>query len=215
MFSLVIQQQNFLLLPQKAMFWEQKKMLILSDVHFGKTGHFRKAGIAIPQKVFEHDIFRLLDLIQQFKPIELVIVGDLFHSHQNKEHNAVAKFRKDVKHVKFTLVKGNHDILDKQWYKDQDITVAEDFYTIDNVVFVHEPLAQQENHTALFTISGHVHPSVKLAGKGKQAISLPCFYVTAQEIILPAFGNFTGSFAVQKNKKNRILAIANNSIIEF
>ena len=30
------------------MFWEEEKALIVSDLHFGKTGHFRKSGIAVP-----------------------------------------------------------------------------------------------------------------------------------------------------------------------
>jgi len=40
--------QDLLLLPQKAIYWQQQKALIVADVHFGKVGHFRKAGIAVP-----------------------------------------------------------------------------------------------------------------------------------------------------------------------
>lgn len=37
-----IKDQNLLLLPEKALFWEEEKGLIISDVHLGKAGHFRK-----------------------------------------------------------------------------------------------------------------------------------------------------------------------------
>ena len=41
--------QTFLLSAQRTVFWEEEKTLILSDLHLGKSGHFRKSGIAIPQ----------------------------------------------------------------------------------------------------------------------------------------------------------------------
>ena len=40
--------QQFWLTTERTMFWEDEKSLIVSDLHFGKTGHFRKSGIAVP-----------------------------------------------------------------------------------------------------------------------------------------------------------------------
>ncbi len=66
--------------PHRCLYWEEERSLILSDLHFGKTGHFRKAGIAVPQSVYREDLLRLLSLIQYFQPRQLLVVGDLFHS---------------------------------------------------------------------------------------------------------------------------------------
>ena len=60
--------QDLLLLPQKAIFWQQEKALIASDVHLGKSGHFRKAGIALPQDMAQEDLAVLSDLIHQYQP---------------------------------------------------------------------------------------------------------------------------------------------------
>lgn len=38
------------LLPEKALYLIQHKILLLADLHFGKVNHFRKAGIAVPAK---------------------------------------------------------------------------------------------------------------------------------------------------------------------
>ena len=70
--------QTFLLSAQRTIFWEEEKTLILSDLHLGKSGHFRKSGIAIPQNLYKEDLFRLLNEIQFFRPKQLIIVGDLF-----------------------------------------------------------------------------------------------------------------------------------------
>ena len=57
-------ENTFLLSANKTIFWEEEKILILSDLHLGKSGHFRKAGIAIPQNILQEDLFRLLSEIQ-------------------------------------------------------------------------------------------------------------------------------------------------------
>ena len=36
------------LLPQKAIYYPQHKTLLAADLHLGKAGHFRNAGIAVP-----------------------------------------------------------------------------------------------------------------------------------------------------------------------
>jgi len=111
----IIRNNHFWLSAQRCAFWEEEKTLILSDLHFGKTGHFRKAGIAIPQNVYKEDLQRLVLSIQHFNPSQLIIVGDLFHSHENKELDWFKRWRGDLSSVTIQLVKGNHDILHHQW----------------------------------------------------------------------------------------------------
>lgn len=113
---------SFLLSAGRCIFWEEEKALILSDLHFGKTGHFRKNGIAVPQAIFKEDIQRLVAQIQFFKPVQLIIVGDLFHSHANKEMNLFVKWRNDFAQLSIKLIIGNHDILPAEWYSEANIT---------------------------------------------------------------------------------------------
>src|SRR6185312_7751518 len=51
-----IRGQQLWLSPARCIFWEEERSLILADLHFGKTGHFRKAGIAVPQSVYREDL---------------------------------------------------------------------------------------------------------------------------------------------------------------
>ena len=111
-----IHKQNFWLSATRTIYWEEQKALILSDLHFGKTGHFRKAGIAIPQSVYKEDLQRLIDLLQYFKPKQIIAVGDLFHSKVNLELDLFKRWRNDFEAIDFHLVKGNHDILKEDWY---------------------------------------------------------------------------------------------------
>ena len=74
--------QDLSLLPQRAIYWQQEKALIAADVHLGKVGHFRKAGIAVPRDMEQTDLGELSDLVFEHKPQRNAsfFLGDLFHS---------------------------------------------------------------------------------------------------------------------------------------
>ncbi len=105
-YKFIICKQTLWLSPERCIFWEDEKALILSDLHLGKTGHFRKSGIGVPQSIFKEDLQRLFSLIQFFKPVQLLIVGDLFHSHLNKEMEMFMKWRNDMPHLQMRLIRG-------------------------------------------------------------------------------------------------------------
>lgn len=206
---------DFILHHNRIVFWEQEKILILSDLHLGKTGHFRKNGIAIPLTVMKEDMQRLVDAIQFFKPVQLVIVGDMFHSVANKEHELFLKWRNDLAHIKILLVKGNHDIVPQQWYHNADIEVADKIFVKKEVAFVHQiEHAAANDLQDYFFFCGHVHPAVSIKGLGKQSLRFPCFYFTQKFAVLPAFGKFTGTYLVEPAKNEKAFAVVNSSVMQ-
>lgn len=198
------------------MYWEEERTLIASDLHIGKTGHFRKSGIAMPQAVFKEDMQRLIASLQFFKPDHLLIVGDLFHSVANKELNLFKKWREDLPDLQVTLVKGNHDILKEDWYADAGITVEADLlskgicFTHDNSCSTTHMVGTGQVH---YTISGHIHPGIAIRGAGRQSISLPCFYFGETYAILPAFSRFTGTALIRPNAGDAVFAIVNQTVM--
>lgn len=203
-----LHQQNLWLSPERCIFWEEQKSLIVSDLHFGKTGHFRKSGIAVPQSVYKEDLQRLISQLQFYKPQQLIVVGDLFHSVANKELDFFSRWRSDFSHLHIALVKGNHDILKPDWYASTNITVSESHLHIDSFCFVHdikEACAPSEKINYYF--SGHLHPSVFLKGIGKQSISLPCYFFGKSFAVLPAFSRFTGNATIEQNPGDTVFAI--------
>lgn len=207
-----IRNNTFWLSSERCIYWEQGEALIVSDLHFGKTGHFRKAGIAVPQTVFRHDLQRLFHHIQHYQPKELIVVGDLFHSSENKELDLFLRWRNDLPGVQFTLVKGNHDILPDNWYRQAGINTYNGTHTIGQFSFTHDPvdtLATGE----VYSFSGHLHPGVRINGMGKQSLAFPCYYFGEHYAVLPAFSRFTGLARVEIKPNDRLFAIVNHSVI--
>lgn len=204
--------QTLWLSPQRAIFWEEGKALIVSDLHFGKTGHFRKSGIAVPQSVYKEDLQRLVALLQYFKPGRIIVVGDFFHSRANTELDWFRKWRDDFAGVAITLVKGNHDILQDSWYREAAIDVVDNSLRMSPFHFMHEACEPVEGH---YTFCGHIHPGVVIHGAGKQSLRLPCFYFSDTHCILPAFSRFTGTVAMDTNKAAAIFAVVENALIKL
>lgn len=208
-----LREQHFWLSPERVLFWEEEKMLIVADLHFGKTGHFRKSGIAVPQSVYQQDLQRLFHQISFFKPEKVLIVGDFFHSLQNREMDFFLKWRNDLQSLPFILVQGNHDILRKEWYQEAAIDLVEQ-YQLHSFLFIHDEADLKDNDD-LFVFSGHLHPGCIIRGVGKQSLRFPCFYFTDRNCILPAFSHFSGLAIVEPKKKDHVFAIVNQSIIKI
>ncbi len=206
--------QTLWLSPERCIFWEEQEALILSDLHFGKTGHFRKSGIPVPQSIYKDDLQRLLSQVQYFKPARLIIVGDLFHSVANKELELFSRWRSDFRELAIELVKGNHDILNKKWYEQNQIKVIQHL-SIDRFCFVHdindacEPTGPEQ-----YYFSGHIHPGVAMNGGGRQSLKFPCFYFGEQYAILPAFGKFTGTAIIEPNRRDSVFAILPSNVLK-
>lgn len=210
-----IRNEAFWLSPGKMIWQPSQKTLIIADLHFGKTGHFRKSGIPVPQNVFKQDLHELFAGIQFYKPEKLLIVGDMFHSKANKELELFYKWRNDVSQLQIQLIKGNHDILNDEYYLDTAIQVDEHFSS-GNFSFVHDvaSVASDENDEQ-FYFSGHVHPAITLRTGSRQALSFPCFYFSKNFAILPAFSVFSGHCIINPKKQDNVFAVVNNSIVQI
>ncbi len=206
-----VKKESLCLSSERCIYWEKEKTLIVSDLHFGKTGHFRKSGIAVPGLVFKEDLQRFVAQIQYFKPKNIIVVGDMFHSHANKELELFTKWRNDFPLLDIQLVKGNHDILGKEWYANNGIQLHNHSLIIDKFRFQHDYHTPTEEQCYVF--SGHIHPGITLKGSGKQSLRFPCFYFSADFCILPAFSRFTGYVGIKATAEDSVFAIVNHSLI--
>jgi uncharacterized protein len=205
-------QEVLLLLPQKAIFWENTATLIVADVHLGKVGHFRKAGIAIPKAMEQEDLAVLSDLIGEHNPKRIIFLGDFFHSDMNNDWDWIVMWRDLFKEVEMVLVRGNHDIIHDRYYHRLGFKILESL-SEGPFLFTHEPVNRED--TQEYVISGHIHPGVKLRGKGRQSAVLPCYCFGPKQGLLPSFGKFTGKFCIRHREDDQVFGIVRNRVLSL
>ncbi len=183
-----VHNENLIFTNQRALFWTKHKSLIISDLHLGKTAYFRKNGIPVPSDILEDDLECLDSLISHFEAEELIVVGDFLHVGKNADFEIFEAWRKNNTELKITLIKGNHDIHRAEFLHHLEISIIEDSCYRKPFTFIHEP----ENKDGQFSISGHLHPGVSVRLEKRKTVRLPCFRVSDNQLILPAFSKFTG-----------------------
>ncbi|SMC85488.1 ligase-associated DNA damage response endonuclease PdeM [Pedobacter africanus] len=204
--------EQLVLSTERAIYWEAQQMLIVSDLHIGKSAHFRKNGIQVPSTVGTTDLHRLSNLITQFMPETLLVTGDMFHNNINSDANAFMEWRKKYPDLKVVLVKGNHDDLRNEDYEALGITVHSKELLLFPFRFIHDKPSAIDEY---YNISGHIHPGVMLYGKARQQLKFPCFYFGADCAVLPAFSVFTGLKIMTPGKGDSFYVITPQKVVKL
>lgn len=208
-----LKRETLVLTPEKGMYWKEKETLIISDVHLGKAGHFRKAGIAVPKSLNDQNLNRIDVLISVFSPKKILFLGDLFHSDINREWDSFASWRKEYSEIKMLLVLGNHDFHDIEEYNNLDL-IPSTLIKSPPFLFAHDH-TEVERESSLYTFAGHVHPSIRMIGKGRQKLRVPCFFFGKSHALLPAFGTLTGTYSIKPTRKEPVFACLSDQIISI
>lgn len=207
-YSLKLFDEELILLPQKAVYLKNHKTLLAADLHIGKTAHFRNAGIPVPSELAFVDLELLSNILDnsQLEIERFIVLGDLFHAEINIDWRILKDWRDRHRGIQFQLVKGNHDILTQMYYDELGIETF-DIATFHKFLLVHK-YNSSENVDGLYKICGHVHPAVRLVGRARQKITLPCFYFGETVGILPAFGRFTGRYLLNPKDQDKVFVLA-------
>jgi DNA ligase-associated metallophosphoesterase len=202
-----------MLLAQRAAFWTERRWLVIADAHFGKAATFRARGIPVPQGTTTENLVRLDALIDAIHPRRLVFLGDLFHAREAHAHatlDALHRWRERHRLLELVLVEGNHDQAAGPPPEGLRIQCEAEPWRVEKLAFCHQP--QWVRGAAV--LAGHLHPAVRLHGRGDDSVRLPCFWLREGLTILPAFGSFTGSACIARNPGERVVAIAEDRLYE-
>ena len=199
--------QDFILDGRRALFWKQKKWLLLADAHWGKTHFFQKHGLSVGHGVLKADLIRLGQLIKDYNPEMVICLGDLIHHEHSlgpSLSQEIANFRNRFP-VPMTLIRGNHERFIKNLPESFGIEVVDEKISVNGITLCHEE--EQIEEPQLY---GHLHPKLTLKGQG-DFLSLPCFFQKRDHFILPAFSDFCGGKAIDLEKNQRAFVCSYDS----
>ncbi|MGE0194723.1 MAG: DEAD/DEAH box helicase, partial [Methylocystis sp.] len=159
---------------------------------------------------------RLDAQVARLDPAQIVFLGDLFHARQAHAPGVAAAFldwRRRRAALELRLVRGNHDLRAGDPPPELGIALVDEPHESAGVVARHHPLAPDECRRERATVlAGHLHPSVRLNGAARDSVRLPCFVLQERQIILPAFGAFTGG-ALVRGRDAKVCAIVDDQLL--
>lgn len=133
----------------------------------------------------------------------------MFHAGLNHDIRLFDVWRNAHHDIDISLVKGNHDIFTDEIYRHFEVTLHSKYLLWNNFLLTHKPLANDVILNGCdYVFCGHVHPGVRLVGKARQSMCLPCFHFTDKQCVMPAFGEFTGKYIVRPNGKDKVYVVS-------
>lgn len=201
------------LLPERAAWWPAESTLLLADPHFGKGESFRAAGVPIPRGVTDDDLERLGALVARTGASRVAILGDFFHARAGRSvalHDALARWRASLAGLDIVLVRGNHDRHAGDPPAELAIRCVAEPLERAGVALRHHPVEEPGQAT----IAGHLHPAATLRDATGMRHRLPCFWLAGRQLVLPAFGGFTGGADIAAREGDRVYVVAGAEVLE-
>jgi DNA ligase-associated metallophosphoesterase len=172
-----------------ALFWQEQRLLVVSDLHLEKGSSFAARGVLLPPYDTVATLSRLAAVIARHDPRMVIALGDSFHdrnaherlSPPDREALSAMQARRD-----WIWIAGNHD---PALPSDLGGVVASEV-AIGNIMFRHEPTG------AAGEIAGHLHPKARIATRGR-AMERRCFACDGERAVMPAFGAYTGGLSIR------------------
>jgi uncharacterized protein len=171
---------NLVALPSGALIAVDLRVLIVGDLHLGKSERLaRRGGALLPPYETRETLARLAADIDACDPAEVIALGDSFDDSAAWDGIDVADrltLTRLMAGRVWTWVAGNHD---------PGPVEAGGTWVADGKV---GPVACRHIATAATPeISAHYHPKLRLRG-----LARACFLIDGARVILPAYGAYTG-----------------------
>lgn len=203
------------LLAEHALWWPGNDTLLVADLHLGKPASFRASGIPIPEGCDEDDLQRLSRILTETGAGRLLVLGDLIHNQHSLTDQLTHHFgewRDRHPKLRLDLAIGNHDRPVTRVHPQLGIDTCQEEFQEPPFCFRHfpEPQGHEEGHV----VAGHTHPRVRLSDGQSRGLSLPCFHFGQKATTLPAFGSFTGTHRIQPAANDRVVVVAEGSLME-
>lgn len=210
---IVMEGETLQLLPQRALYWPARRMLMIADVHFGKAAAFRARGVPVPHGTTAQNLALIDALLQAHRAEHIVFLGDFLHSRAvqgSASLRALLQWRGTHPVLQLTLVRGNHDTHAGDPPAGLQMEIVDEPLRIGPFACCHHP----EPRDDAYVLAGHVHPVYRLAAGG-DSLRLPCFLFGERCAVLPSFGAFTGGYLVTPKEGDRLFVAAEDAVFEI
>lgn len=173
-----------------ALYWPAHDALVVADLHLEKASSYALRGTLLPPYDTRETLGRLAEAIDRYEPAMVIALGDSLHDPDAAGRLGMqeqARLAQLLGKHRWIWITGNHDGAVAGALGGE----VRDDITLSGVVLRHTPSAFEQASE----IAGHLHPAARIA-LGGRVLRRPCFVTNGRQLVLPAFGTFTGGLNV-------------------
>jgi uncharacterized protein len=178
-----------------ALFHQRERWLAVADLHFGYELSQRAAGALVPLWGMATISDRLTELIGEYKPQRLIVLGDLVHD-KTAGREAAQLLRDLATRCEVLVVAGNHD---RQLRSDVEMV---DSFETDRFHFHHGHCAVEARDR--IQIIGHHHPAAVITDGAGLRLKCPAFVQQTRCWIMPAFSPWAAGTRWTPDESSRV-----------
>jgi DNA ligase-associated metallophosphoesterase len=176
-------------LPSGALFWREQAVLVVSDLHLGKSARLSAVGGAqLPPYETRETLSRLDADLAATVAATVICLGDSFDApdvSENLPETDLLWLTRLQAGRRWIWIEGNHDPGPVALGGEHHDSIA-----LGPLRFRHIA----DPASAPGEVSGHYHPKLRLNLRGR-SLSRPCFLLDEKRMILPAYGAYTGGLS--------------------
>jgi len=178
-----------------ALFHRTERWLAVADLHFGYELSQRAAGALVPMWGMATISDRLSELVAEYEPKRLIILGDLVHD-ETAAREAAGLLGNLAGHCDVIVVAGNHDRQLRGHIEMVDALETDNFY------FHHGHCAAEK--AGRIQIIGHHHPAAVITDGAGLRLKCPAFVQQSSCWIMPAFSPWAGGTRWTTDASSRV-----------
>jgi len=178
-----------------ALFHRTERWLAVADLHFGYELSQRAAGRLVPMWGMATISERLTELVNEYAPQRLIILGDLVHD-KTAGREAAELLRDFAARCEVVVVAGNHD---RQL---RGLIEMVDSFQTPQFLFHHGHCVT--NVTERIQIMGHHHPAAVITDGAGLRLKCPAFVQQSGCWIMPAFSPWAGGTRWERDDSSRV-----------
>lgn len=229
-------------LPSGALHWPARRLLCISDLHFGKSARMaRRDGALLPPYETLETLTRLADDIAATDPVEVICLGDSFDdlaAAREIDGTARTHLISLMAGRRWIWIEGNHDpgpldfggthlasyrtgpLIFRHIAQEETNANGPGAAQVPDATSISstdaDPLETGGQHATnaqdIGEVSGHYHPKARLRARGR-TLSRRCFLLCETRLILPAYGTYTGGLHCDHPDLARLMGAPAHAIL--
>jgi putative SbcD/Mre11-related phosphoesterase len=198
-----------------ALFIQNHRCLVLSDLHIGYESALKQKGVFLPQASYSYMKRVIEKLIEETSPESIIFLGDVKHEFGKPSAQEWVEVQDllatlEGRGLKVHVVRGNHDNYILSILRRFDVSLHDPSMRLGDFVLAHGDRSIEVSKGTRTIIMGHEHPAVSSLDLCGARYKFKCFlvgkYRKVRLVVMPALSPLSSGVGINETQRKDLLS---------